>query len=101
MPKGNPGKVKPGQRDKAIERTGLEGDLETLAAVWPQLMLALSSLPPTPSEILKVRVGPGPPKGYSFIPRYRGHETAVHRWRRMGHSNTPQPTGGKHGGTQR
>ena len=69
MPKGNPGKVKPGQRDKAIERTGREADLETLAAVWPKLMRALDNLPPTPAEIMRVRLGPGPPPGFRFLPK--------------------------------
>ena len=102
MPKGAPGKVKPGQREKTIERMGREGDLEALAAVWPQLMLALSSLPPTPAELMRVRAGPDPPTGYSFLPKHRGHEDEVYRWRRAGHSNPPQHKGdNRNGGTQR
>ena len=100
MPKGNPGKVKPGQRDKAIERTGREADLETLAAVWPKLMRALDNLPPTPAEIMRVRLGPGPPPGFRFLPK------VSNRWswsdRSVVQKNTPQQRGEhKDGGTQR
>jgi hypothetical protein len=100
MPKGNPGQIKPGQIANAIERTGREGDLETLAAVWPKLMRALDNLPPTPAEIMRVRMGPDPPKGFRFLPR------VSNRWswsdRSVVQKDTPQHKGDReHGGTQR
>ena len=104
MPKGAPGKVRPRQREKAIERTRREGDLEALAAVWCELQFALSNLPPTPAELERVRLGPDPPIGYSFLPIDRGDLTA-HRWRRSGRAGpslTPQYRGdNRNGGTQR
>jgi len=103
MPKGAPGKVKPGQREKSIERTKREGDLEALAAVWCELQFALSNLPPTPAELDRVRLGPDPPIGYSLLPKDRDGLT-VHRWRRSGRAGpsfTPQCRGDNDGGTQR
>lgn len=56
VPKGNPGKVKPKQREKALSNTSLVIEREVAAIKFPMLMRALNNLPPTRAEIEMVRL---------------------------------------------
>jgi hypothetical protein len=61
------------------ERTAISMELEAAAIKWPKLMRALDSLPPTPSEIDKVRVS-GYPKGYTEPRKDKGSARWEYRY---------------------
>jgi len=56
VPKGNPGKVKPKQREKEILDIGIDIQREVAAIKFPMLMRALNNLPPTKGEVEMVRL---------------------------------------------
>lgn len=54
-PRGNPGRVKPRQRENRTRSMFEESEREVLAELYPQICAAKGSLPPTPGEIEVVR----------------------------------------------
>ena len=56
VPKGNPGKAKPKQREKVLLGTALDIERAAAAIKFPMIMRALNNLPPTRGEIEKVRL---------------------------------------------
>ena len=56
VPKGNPGKIRPKQREKALLNIAIGIEREVAAIKFPMLMRALNNLPPTRGEIEMVRL---------------------------------------------